>query len=109
MFQINISQLAEQDMLDCAKYIAGELRNRTAAERLLNDAEEAIYSLEEMPFRYPLANDDVLAQQGFRYFPVHNYLLFYIVREETKTVVIERFLYGRRDWMNLLKGENKRD
>ena len=109
MFQINITKPAERDMLDCVKYIAMELRNRTAAQRLLDDAEDAIYSLEDMPFRHPLAKDDVLAQQGFRYLSVHNYLLFYIVREETKTVVIERFLYGRRDWINLLKCENNPD
>ena len=47
---------------------------------------------------------EVLAGQGFRFFTVRNYLVFYIVRKERKTVVIERFLYGRRDWAAVLHG-----
>jgi plasmid stabilization system protein ParE len=70
----------------------------------LNDAEKAIYSLEEMPLRYPLVADEFLASQGFRFFPVHKYLVFYVVREETNIVVIERFLYGKRDWAAILSG-----
>jgi toxin ParE1/3/4 len=103
MFQINITEPAERDMSDCARYITVELRNKVAATRLLDEAEDSIYSLEDMPFRCALVKDETLAQQGIRCLPIHNYLLFYIVREETKTVTIERFLYRRRDWTNILK------
>ena len=105
MYHIDITEYAEQDMRKAAEYITVDLHNKPAVERLLNDAEEAIYSLEEMPLRYPLVTDEILARQGFRFFAVRNYLVFYIVREERKTVVIERFLYGRRDWAAILHGK----
>ena len=105
MYHINISELAEQDIRKAIEYIDTELQNRTAAENLLGDVEKAIFSLEDMPLRYPLAPDNVLAGWGIRFFPVHKYLVFYVVREQTKTVVIERFLYHRRDWATILKEE----
>lgn len=106
MYHIDITEPAELDMLEAATYIAVELHNRAAADRLLDDAIEAINSLEEMPQRHPLVDDAYLTDRGFRSFPVHNYLVFYAVREARKTVVIERFIYGKRDWVNILKSNN---
>ena len=104
MYHIDITDCAEQDMRKAAEYIAVDLHNQPAAEQLLNDAEKAIFSLEEMPYRYPLVADEVLANQGFRFFSVDNYLVFFIVREDKNIVVIERFLYKRRDWAAILNG-----
>ena len=106
MYLIKITEPAEKDLQDAAKYIAVELKNASAAVRLLDATYEAVYSLEEMPTRHALVDDESLAGRGIRFFPVHNYLVFYVVREETKTVFIERFLYGRRDWITILRGEN---
>ena len=103
MYNIDISINAERDIREAIEYIDVELQNPAAAENLLDEVEEAIFSLSDMPKRHPLANDDVLAGWGIRFFPVQNYLVFYIVREETKTVVIERFLHRRRDWNTILK------
>jgi len=107
MYRIDITEPAEQDIQAAAKYISEELKNPMAADRLLNDVGEAVCSLEEMPFRYALVDNATLARLGFRFFPIRNYLVFYVVREETKTVVIERFLYGKRDWITILRGELK--
>ena len=105
MYRVDTTEAAEKDILDAAKYIAIDLRNPSAADRLLTDVTEAILSLEEMPSRHAMVKDEFLASLGFRFFPVHNYIVFYIVREETKSVVVERFLYGRRDWAAILKSE----
>jgi len=52
---------------------------------------------------YPAVPDEYLASKGFRFVMVKNYMLFYIVIENE--VIILRFLYGSRDWMNLLGNE----
>jgi len=106
MHAIKITESAENDLLNAARYIAIELKNRMAANRLLDDIDGAINSLKEMPERHALVVDDVLAGLGIRFFPVRNYLIFYVIREETKTVVIERFLYGRRDWVTILRDDS---
>jgi plasmid stabilization system protein ParE len=107
VYQIKITEPAERDIQDAAKYISVELRNKIAAVRLLDDLDEAIYSLVEMPSRYALVDDAVLAGQGVRFFPVHSYLVLYTIREKTKTVVIERFIYCRRDWISILRGKDE--
>ena len=107
MYIIKITEPAERDIQDAVNYIARELKNRTAAIRLLDDVDGAIYSLEKMPSRHALVHDEVLAGRGIRFFPVHNYLVFYVIREETGMVVIERFLHARRDWISILRGKNE--
>ena len=106
MYHIDITEPAENDINEAVKYISEQLLNPSAAGKLVDDAESAIYSLAEMPQRRALVNDDDLARLGFRFIPVKNYLVFYIIREDKKTVVIQRFLYGRRDWATILKYES---
>ena len=58
---------------------------------------KSIRSLEEMPMRYRLYDDEPLHSQGVRFFPVDNYLIFYKTNEEESIVNIVRIMYGRRD------------
>jgi plasmid stabilization system protein ParE len=102
MYKTLITEPAEQDIAASARYIAEELQNPSAANKLLDDIETAIASLEKTPKMRALVQNEGLAELGFRILPVNKYLLFYIVREEQKLVTIERFLHSRRDWINIL-------
>jgi addiction module RelE/StbE family toxin len=105
LYQIDITEPAEKDIIETVKYIFEQLLNPTAAGKLVDDIEKAIYSLADMPQRHALVKDDDLAGLGFRFMPVNKYLVFYVIREERNTVVIQRVLYGRRDWVAILKNE----
>ena len=96
------AMIARRDILEAARYIAEKLHNSSAAGRLLDELEDAINSLEEMPHRHSLVEDEYLASRGIRFLPIRNYLAFYVVREESKTVVIVRVLYTRRNWLSIL-------
>jgi hypothetical protein len=37
------------------------------------------------------------------FYTIKNYLIFFTVNEGEKIVNVIRFLYGRRDWKNILK------
>jgi toxin ParE1/3/4 len=102
MYKIVITKPAERDVAEAAQYIAKELQNPVAAYNLLDDIEHAVAALENMPMRNPLVDCADLASLGFRFFPIQKYLVFYIVREETKSVTIERFLHSRRDWLHII-------
>ena len=102
MYKTIITEPAEQDIAQAARYIAKELQNPIAANKLLDDIDSAVASLEKMPKKHALVKNVHLASLGFRLLPVHNYLIFYIVREDKKSVVIERFLHSRRDWIHIL-------
>lgn len=105
MYKIIVTKPAQNDLRSAVSYISNELKNKQAANQLIDIVEKTVKSLIDMPERYAVVDDEILSREGFRFIPVNNYLLFYIVRKETQTVVIQRFLYSRRDWINILSTE----
>ena len=83
------------DFSAAAEYIARELKNPAAAERLLTELEKQAETLTEfpkavMPWASPPETDtDYYALR------VRNYLAFYVVLDDV--VELRRFLYGRAD------------
>jgi toxin ParE1/3/4 len=100
--KIILTETAKRDFVDTANYISESLHNKSAAIDLITAARTSIKTLVDMPARHPLVEDAFLSKQGFRLLPVGNYLIFYVVNDVRRTVVIHRFLYSRRDWMNIL-------
>lgn len=50
-----------------------------------------------MPERYHLYDKEPWKEQNLRIMLVDNYLVFYIPKNEGKTVTVIRVMYGRRD------------
>lgn len=109
MYKTVITEPAEQDIAAAARYIAKELQNPVAANKLLDDIETAVTALENMPKRNGLVKNEPLASMGFRFSMVHKYLIFYIVRDDIKSVTIERFLHSRRDWIHIISPDSSSD
>ena len=101
-YKIVVQRSAQNDLHGAWEYIAIELREPAIAARVLNKLEQAIMSLSEMPHRYAALADKLLKSKEIRRLPVENYLVFYIVQEDTKTVSVLRVLHGRRDWEAVL-------
>ena len=102
-YSINITDIAEEDILATVGYINNTLKNSTAANNLLDEIERHEKILESTPNIYPFVYDEFLARKELKYVIIKNYLMFYTIDEENKIVTIIRFLYGRRDWINILK------
>jgi addiction module RelE/StbE family toxin len=100
--KIILTETDKRDFADTANYISENLHNKSAAIDLITAAKTSIATLINMPTRHPLVEDAFLSKQGFRLLPVGNYLIFYVVDDANETVVIHRFLYSRRDWINIL-------
>lgn len=101
-YDIQITKPAEKDLYEIGAYISKELLERKTAKKVISKIAKGINSLEDMPLRNALVADERLSCRGIRKIIVDNYIVFYSVTEESKTVTIIRILYGRRDWMNLL-------
>jgi len=101
-YYIQITEPAEKDLYEIGAYLLKELLEPETARKVISKIANGINSLEDMPLRNALVADERLAYKGIRKIMVDNYIVFYIVTEENKTVTIIRILYGRRDWMNLL-------
>ena len=62
-----------------------------------------ILSLSDMPERYPVVPDKYLASYGLRMTSVGNYLVFFVVRKNERKVDVVRAIYGKRNWIELIK------
>ena len=102
-YKIIYTQKALADLDAVASYIKLKLCNISASDRIIENFFGEGDSLASFPTLYPLCNDAFLRAWGIRFVPVNNYLLFYIVREDEKTVYVLRFLYSRRDWQKILR------
>jgi len=89
-------------MIEIGKYIALQLHAPIAARKLLDKIESLIENLDLMPNRYALVLDERLAKMGIRHIPVNNYIIFYVVNEDTKVVTVTNIIYSERNWVDLL-------
>ncbi|MBR2676164.1 MAG: type II toxin-antitoxin system RelE/ParE family toxin [Solobacterium sp.] len=102
-YDIHITQAAEKDLNSAADYIEFVLHSPQAADALLDEAERTISDLSTFPERFNLVDDPVLKAWGIRFTPIKNYIAFYVISKDHRTVYIVRFLYGKRDWITILK------
>ena len=100
---IHITATAERDIMRAADYIEFSLKNPTAADHLLDVAAEQINSLADMPQKFRLVDDPVLASWEIRYVIVNNYLAFYTINEEKQMVIVVRFLFQKSNWNAILR------
>ncbi|MCD8005804.1 MAG: type II toxin-antitoxin system RelE/ParE family toxin [Oscillospiraceae bacterium] len=100
-YRIHVTKKASKDVVEAADYIEFNLRNPTAADKLVDDFERKISTLSEFPDRNRIVDDPILKSWGIRFAMVNNYLAFYIIVDDIVHVV--RFLYSRRNWAYILK------
>jgi toxin ParE1/3/4 len=102
-FRVYVSNAAYKDICETVTYIANELLEPHTANRLLDTLQDAINSLSENPHRHKLVDRADVFDHPIRMFTVENYIIFYLINENEKSVDILRVLYGRRDWTYLFR------
>ena len=105
MYKLIITKAAENDLRNAVFYIAYDLKNEAAANRLLDETDKQLSALCDMPECNPLVRDSFLASKGVRIKIIGKYLAFYVIREESKSITVLRFLHSRRDWTSILPDE----
>ena len=106
IYHVAITNAAEIDLDKIAMYISNELYAPEAALALLDEMDQHIVGLEQMPKKFPLVSDERLAQFNIRYVPVKNYIIFYTVDDYMREVTIIRILYSKRDWISILSSSS---
>lgn len=90
-------------MREIGDYVSRELRNPDVALRLIRRFRAAMLPLRDFPgMGSPLPTPGRQNVQ-YRYLVCGHYLIFYHV--ESDTVLVDRVLYGRRNYMALLFGD----
>lgn len=101
MAKIVFSPEAKNDLIEVGDYIAFQLRNKSAARDLMRRFRKTASSLAQFPESgtpIHFAGPSI----AYRYLICGNYLIFY--HQTEKIVHIDRILYGRRDYMSILFG-----
>lgn len=97
IFEIEVSEQAENDLREIYEYIAFELQAPENASKQLEHLEEQILSLDIMPNRYRKYEKEPWRSRGLHVLPVDNYVIFYISDNDRKVVTILRVMYEGRD------------
>ena len=103
MAELIVSPLARSDMREIGDYISRDLRNPGAALRLIQRLHEAVLPLRDFPEMGTALQINGKQNVPYRYLVCGSYLIFYHLSEDA--VHIDRVLYGRRDYMALLFGD----
>ena len=101
-YKILVSETYHKDLKNIIYYIYHNLDAPLTASTLLDEIESAVSALSVMPFRYGLVDDAYLHRKKFRKCLVKNYIIFYKVNKENKTVMIHRILHARQKWIDIL-------
>ena len=102
MADIVFSPEAKRDLSENGDYIAFKLRNKSAARNLISRIQRVVLSLRQFPESGTLllfAGSDIV----YRYLVCGSYMIFYHISGDA--VHIDRILYGRRDYLSILFGE----
>ncbi|MBE6812992.1 MAG: type II toxin-antitoxin system RelE/ParE family toxin [Ruminococcaceae bacterium] len=96
-YKVVLTSTAARDLDEIFAYIAEVLCEKEIAVNMINLLQKNILSLDEMPGRCKLYENEPWKSCGMHMMRVKNYLVFYTIDEESKTVNIIRVLYGSRD------------
>jgi len=99
-FELRYSPLFYDDLDKITDYILLDLKNELAAIALVNDVEVAIKKRLTNPLQTAPYKSVNRREHMYRRILVGNYLIFYIVVDNT--MIVRRLLYGRRDLERIL-------
>lgn len=102
-YQVEIGEQAQADIVEIVRYISQTLQEPRTAEKLYRLMKEQIFSLDQMPERYPYEDDNRLRALGIRKLLVKNYKVLYVVSTERRSVQVVRVIYAGRDISKLLE------
>ncbi len=100
---INYTKNAYSELDAIYKYIAEDLNVPNTASKQIKRITSAIDSLEEMPLRNPLYDNEPWKSRGLRKMLIDNYIVFYFPNETNNEIVIMHIFYSGRNISDILK------
>ena len=101
-YKVELSIQAKEDYKSIIRYIKYKLLEPNIAERYAELIKNEINILKYNPQKFAIIDYDMIKKYKFRKLIIKNYIAFYRINEDEKTVNVERILYGATDWKNKL-------
>lgn len=92
-YSVKLMSRALRDLEDIYDSSAKTFLEPETALKLVDKIEDAILSLEQMPFRRPKRKTGIYAKRGYRQFFIENYTVVFRVAETKKVVSVVTVRY----------------
>ena len=96
-YEVKLTAQAIRQIEETVQYISKILLEPEIARKWADILQHEILKLDSLPSRYSLIEEEPWRTRGIRKMPVKNFLVYYLIDEEKKTVWITSVIYGRRD------------
>ena len=93
-YSVKLYARAIRDLEEIFKYIANNISEPLAAEKMIDALENAIVNLEYFPERGAIRQNGIYANKNYRQLFVKNYVIIYKVLKEQKDVHIVTVRYA---------------
>ena len=101
-YKIQLSIKAKNDYKKIINYLKNELLEPSIANRYAELINSEIQSLEHMPQKYAIIDDDIAKKLEIRKLLIKNYIAFYRINEKEKIVEVHRILYGASVYLRVI-------
>ena len=98
-YSVEILPKAIDDLNNIYRYYFEESHELAVAEKMTDEIEAAILSLEEFPKAHPISRDKRLAKKGYRKLITGNYITLYKIDDKAKLVTVARIFHGMMNYI----------
>ncbi len=100
-YKILTTPRAQQDIENIADYIGKKLFAPSSAQKFLDNVINTYDKLSVFPEMGTEVKQNFPLKYKYRWIPIDNYLLFYIIKDEQ--IVVMRVLFSSMNYMNILE------
>lgn len=97
-YNVQLLSRALRDLDEIYGYIANHLSEPGTAEKLIDELESSILSLEHLPHRCAERQTGVFANKGYRQMFVKSYTVIYRIDENEKKVTVVTVRYSKSNF-----------
>ncbi len=100
-YKITYTDKAKKDLREIVFYIDKTLDAYVTAMNMFESLTKKIEEISNNPYIYPLFKDSRNIN-NVRKAIIKKHLIFYIISEESKEIIIVRIMNGRRNWKRII-------
>ena len=101
-YSYQFTKSAKNDLEQILHYIKIDLGNPTAAFSFINKFQEAVSNIQLFPNSCKFLSESIIIRKKL----ISNYVLYYSVNDNLKSIIILRIVFSHRDIDSILKNEN---
>ncbi len=100
-----MSETAEQDLENIISYLRYDLAGSIIADKYKLLFKQELRKLEDIAESMPVLNERLTGYKNIRKINVRNYIIFYIIDEDTAKAFVIRIGHAFMNWEKYLKNE----